>query len=304
MFVRSIIAGLGLLTAATGAQATDYAYVGQGRLLNNDFFGDGHDRWRTGGYILSLTYGRDGRLSAGSDPFDLMEFRIRAEAIAPRGLSGTKSRDRAFVGLWSLGAHSHQSLGDFDLSYGVDLVATGPQTGIMDIHESIHDALNAQPIDANVRENQVENGFYPTATAEIAREFPLGSTMVRPFAEIIYGVEDIARIGADVTIGALNADVAFGRDPVTGHRFKLAESNETGMSVIFGADYAVVGQSAYFPDDFGVSATSDRLRGRAGIVWQFTPDMSAFYGLTYLSEEYKGQTEGQLVGSLKLNLNF
>jgi len=28
------------------------------------------------------------------------------------------------------------------------------------------------------------------------------------------------------------------------------------------------------------------------------------YGVTYLSEEYVGQPEGQVVGSIKLNLNF
>ena len=38
--------------------------------------------------------------------------------------------------------------------------------------------------------------------------------------------------------------------------------------------------------------------------WQWADDVSFFYGATYLSEEFQGQGEGQVVGSLKVNFNF
>jgi hypothetical protein len=46
-----------------------------------------------------------------------------------------------------------------------------------------------------------------------------------------------------------------------------------------------------------------RTRLRAGVHWQGR-QMAAFYGVTWLGKEFRGQDEGQFVGSIRLDLNF
>ncbi|OUD09139.1 hypothetical protein BVC71_10565 [Marivivens niveibacter] len=300
VFVAIMMSAIAGSATAEGAWA-GYSYAGQGRLLNNDFFGDGHDRWRTGSYLLGLGYENPQAPAAISS----LELRLRGESIAPRGVTGSMATDRAYAGIWSMGLHSHLRSSDVDLSFGADLVVVGPQTGILELQESLHDILGAQQIDQTVSDNQVVNGVFPTVTAELGHDFVVGKGVaVRPFGEASYGVEDFLRVGVDVSIGDTAQDVVYGRDPVTGQRYKIGESDQTGFGVVLGADYAYVDDSEYFPSDFGTTMKNERLRARAGVAWQFTPDMSAYYGITYLSEEYEGQSEGQFVGSLKLNLNF
>ena len=66
---------------------------------------------------------------------------------------------------------------------------------------------------------------------------------------------------------------------------------------------AYVEDSVYLPDNIGVDLKNNRYRLRAGVNWQGATS-SVFYGLTYLSEEFENQPEGQLVGSVRLKFEF
>jgi hypothetical protein len=46
-----------------------------------------------------------------------------------------------------------------------------------------------------------------------------------------------------------------------------------------------------------------RERLRAGVGWR-GERLDAFYGLTYLSPEFEGQDEGQVLGSAHVNFRF
>ena len=112
------------------------------------------------------------------------------------------------------------------------------------------------------------------------------------------------RVGADVMIGDMIQNDLWLRDPTTGQLYSAYESGQPGTGFVIGADYTMLSDSAFFPASFGTIAEEERLRARAGVHWRFGDGISYFYGVTYLSEEYVGQTQGQFVGSLKLNFNF
>lgn len=277
--------------------------LGVGRLFNNDLIGDGRDRWRTGSYSISLLRGEAWSGTLGSFGNGVVEYRFRGEVISPANLTNPAAGDRLYVGALSAGGHYHFNSSGYDISAGVDLVALGDQTGLRDVHADIHDALN-QPV-VNSQNFQVENEILLHGTLEIAREADLGGNRyVRPFIELQAGVETLARVGYDVTLGNFGQDGLRLRDPITGQRFAgISAAEDQGFSGLFGGDLAYVDGSAYLPENRGYQVEDTRYRLRAGMNYALG-GYSAFYGVTYLSEEFVGQSEGQVVGSLALRWNF
>lgn len=51
-----IALALSLTVAVGSAQADPYEKLGYGRLMTNDFLGDGEDRWRTGSWTSSRAW--------------------------------------------------------------------------------------------------------------------------------------------------------------------------------------------------------------------------------------------------------
>jgi hypothetical protein len=95
------------------------------------------------------------------------------------------------------------------------------------------------------------------------------------------------------------------RDQVSGQR--VAALNGAGRiggwSFLFGADTAYVASSVYLPDNRGPDLEEMRHRLRAGVNFGIG-DSNFFYGVTYLSEEFEGQPEGQVVGTLSVDIRF
>ena len=291
--------------AAAPAAAQERETLGYGRIFTNDFFGDNEDRWRSGSYAYSIVRGPEWDGALPTAPGAILEYRLRSEIIAPSALNGAGSNDRAYVGALSAGVHTHFARGGANISAGVDLVAVGPQTGVADVQDWFHDIVSAPNLGNSVEANQVGNAVYPTALTELSYPIAISdSATLRPFIEAQYGVEDFVRVGADILIGDVLRNDLWLRDSTSGQLYSGVEQGTAGTGFIIGADYATIGDSAYFPVSFGTQAEEDRFRARAGVHWRFGSGISYFYGLTYLSEEYVGQPEGQFVGSLKLNFNF
>lgn len=303
MFRLLLALSLGLMTALAGPLvAQDLRTLGFGRLFSNDFFGDGHDRWRTGSYQWSLIRGPGWNGARPATLGEIVEYRFRSDIIAPgRVTRGTV--DRPYVGALSFGVHSHAALGAVDISLGADVVALGPQTGLAEAQDWYHDLLGLPQV--NGTDSQIADAFRLAGTAEAALPLHLSDrVLVRPFAEAQAGVEDTVRIGADVVLGRVGQADLLTRDATTGHLIRAVEGPATGLAVTAGLDWGIVGNTLYLPEDEGFSALDDRWRARAGVHWQMAPRTSFFYGVTWLSEEFEGQPEGQLLGSLKLNFNF
>jgi len=311
--IKAALLAIGLFSASAANAAWlggldingDRTLLGIGRIFTNDQFGDVDDRWRTGSYSLSIVSGRGWTGTPSSRFGDILEYRLSSQIIAPRRLNGADSHDRAYAGVLSLGAHTHFSTGPAQVSLGADLVLIGPQTGVIDLQDWFHSLFSFASVGANVRANQIANTTRIAGTAEVALPIRLGDrATLRPFAELQYGVEDIARGGVDLLFGAIGHDDLLIRDQVTGQLYRGIDSEVSGFGFAVGADYAAVGNSLFFPASFGTVVAPERYRARAGLYWQVGPEISYFYGVTYLSEEYVGQPGGQTVGSIKLNFVF
>ncbi|WP_172300423.1 lipid A-modifier LpxR family protein [Pseudoruegeria sp. HB172150] len=302
MFRAILVALLAIHLLPQPTLAGDRVSIGWGRLFNNDFLGDGKDRWRSGSYSISKVYGPGwtGELPTGIG--QMIELRFRGQTIQPANLSSPDPDDRRYAGTLSFGLHTHFSYEALEISLGGDLVFTGPQTGVGRFHDNAHEFFGTTRLE--VLDDQIPNHLYPTALAEVGRTFDVSPTVTfRPFIEAQGGVESLVRIGADWHFGAVGLNDFYMRDVATGHRYRATRGSETGFAAVLGADIAYVDYSAFLPASDGYELTDARYRLRAGVQWQ-GKRAGIFYGLTYLSEEFEAQPEGQVVGSLRLNYSF
>ena len=276
--------------------------LGQARLFTNDLIGDGHDRWRSGAYGVSTVRGTGWSGQLPDRMGQIMEYRFRGEVISPADIHTPDPADRLYAGVLSVGAHTHLSWQGLEVSLGADVVVMGEQTGIRHLQEIVHDTLSLPG--SRVEAHQVANGVYLHGTMELGREFALSNARVRPFVELQAGVETMARAGFDLTFGDYGLGGLRLRDVTTGHRISAIDSpTDGGWSLLLGGDIAWVESSHYLPEDRGYTPEDMRYRLRAGANYAFG-NSNVFYGLTYLSEEFEGQGEGQVIGSLTIALEF
>jgi len=293
-----------LLVAAAPLAAQERMTLGIGRMFTNDYLGDGEDRWRTGGYQMSILRGPmwDGMLP--TQPGSLLEFRLRSEIIAPSELSTPPAWDRRYAGVLSFGLHTHFALGTAEAVAGLDLVAMGPKTGVGSVHDWLHEQVSAPAV--SVVDDQIGNRIVPTLSGELGKTFPLGShAELRPFAEARVGDETLVRVGADLSFGQIERGALWSRDTVTGHRYvSISGNSEPGASFVLGGDAAYVADSVYLNGGGNdPEPEENRFRVRAGMQVR-GERMGLFYGATWLSEEFEGQPEGQVLGSMRFRMNF
>lgn len=298
----ALLLGVVLCAGAGPAVSQERVTLGWGRLFTNDVFGDTRDRWRTGSYTLSRVRGASWDGTLPTVPGALLEFRIVGETIAPADLTVTNPADRRYVGSLSFGLHSHFDWQGFETSLGVDLVATGPQTGASNLQARIHDLLGLPA--PTVLGSQIPDALYPTVSAELGRVLPFGAATVRPFLAAQAGVENLIRVGADLYFGGFTRGALMLRDGPSGQRYRaVAASRTEGFSFTVGGDVARVFDSHYFRPGDLAQARDTRSRVRAGIHWQGARS-EMFYGLTWLGKEFTTQPDSQVVGSLNLRLKF
>lgn len=301
--IAAAISALFLLDSA--AHATDRVRLGYGRLVTNDLVGDGHDRWRTGSVASSRIWGPDWTGSAPDRFGDLIELRFNAEILAPENVAAPAPGDRPYAGAVSLGLHTHFQQRGTEFAVGGDLVFTGPQTRMDDLQGLVHDIVGGNDLSGGTRANQIGNDLNPTAVVEMGRTLELGQTgLLRPFVEGRAGVETLVRVGADLSFGHVGHGELLVRDPVTGHRYRTVLNEVPGYSFLVGGDVAYVDHSEFLPSNRGLQLSDQRSRLRAGMHWQSEKGHRAFYGLTWLDKEFKGQRNSQIVGSVRLHVDF
>ena len=302
IFVASLVASLCFSLVAAAQERTRLGY---GRLITNDFFGDGDDRWRSGGFQSSRVWGPKWEGIAPAQFGQLLELRLGAEILSPEDIRRGSEDDRRYAGALSLGVHTHFQKGQTEFAVGGDLVFVGSDTGLGEAQDTFHDWFNIPRPSDSVRAAQIGNAVNPTAVFEVGQNFALTQrTRIRPFVEGRAGHETLVRAGFDLTIGDLGRGELVVRDSVTGHRYRVIQSDWSGYSFVVGADIAAVSDSALLPDGGTVKLRDRRERLRAGVTWRSETGITGFYGLTYLGEEFEGQSEGQLVGSLRLRIGF
>ncbi|TCL08104.1 uncharacterized protein DUF2219 [Shimia isoporae] len=278
--------------------------LGFGNLLVNDAIGDGYDRWRSGSYTTSRIWGRGWNGDLPETFGDVIEFRFGGEVMSGESLTRPAPSDRPWAGTFFWGLHTHFKRGKTEFVFGGDLMAVGPMTHLDDLQTALHDLIGiAGPSDA-VRADQIQNQWIPRVVGEVGRDLQLGATgTLRPFVEVRAGDETMARAGFDVTFGKFGQGELLVRDWVTGHRYRAIRNHQRGLSFVAGADIAKVFDSVYLPGSRGYELTDARGRIRAGLHVRGKA-YHVFYGVSWLSKEFKAQTEEQVVGAIKLDFNF
>ncbi|MBC56329.1 MAG: hypothetical protein CL814_05275 [Confluentimicrobium sp.] len=277
--------------------------LGYGSIFSNDRLGDGKDRWRSGSYSFSKVTGRSWDGVLPSTMGEILEYRLRAEIFAPESLTNPSPQDRRYAGALSFGLHTHFGRGGTEISYGADLVVTGSQTGIASFQDTIHDWID-EPSPDTAADNQIGNAIYPTISMQAARPFHISQrARMRPFIEAQAGVETFLRIGGDLVIGNVGAGELTLRDVTTGHLYGATYGGNEGVSMVLGADTALMVDSRYLPSHGNVDMSTSRTRLRAGMHWE-AARIGIFYGLTWLSEEFDEQSQGQTLGTLNLRYRF
>lgn len=307
--MRLFVLALAGVVHTTSVAAEGFAWpsldnvVGVSRLFNNDFIGDGKDRWRTGSYEVSVTFGDQVADGLPFTPFELMQYRLRAEIIAPENLAlANPAPDRPYAGVIGLGAFTHFERGAYNMSFGGELVFVGPSTRLDDFQEWAHDRLGVQGPTA--AQTQLGDKVYPTIQGEVSRDVQFGAGVFRPFFEAQAGIETYARVGFDAVFGKNISQNFFVREPVTGHLVtNVRHSDDRSFGFMLGGDVAYVGDSKLLPESRGMQVRSYRPRARAGFLYE-GENAGFFYGVTYLGKEFDGQREGQVTGSLNVKFNF
>lgn len=302
---RILIIFFALTTSVASEDRTNH--IGFGFILNNDFFGDGQDRWQTGSLSTSRLYGR---LPLGQLPTafgELVEIRLHDQIISPNDTTSA-TPDRQWAGLYSLGVHSHFRDDVLRYSLGMDLNVLGPQTGLFDFQKNLHNMIGNKPFNEAVKDTAIRDQIRISAQSEVAYPFELGTQASGRasgaiFAEVRTGLEDIARIGFDLSIGNDHFAAIKLRDTVTGQLYTVVPEGKPSLAFTFGADTAKVGRSVFFPDPTIATALPNRHRVRAGLNWS-AGRAFGFFGLTWLSPEFEGQKSGQIVGSWQTQIKF
>lgn len=286
--------------ADAGADEGAGQWLGRAHLFTNDYLGDGHDRWRSGSYQLSLLRGQAWHGQATGNPLELLEYRWRS-AIISAGRVRRDSVDRPHVGELSFGLHGHGRIGAVEIALGADLVALGPQTGLARMQRAFHDRFGFDgPHGTDIA---IADDLRLQGQVSLSRLMPVSHQVaLRPFATTALGIEDRVTLGGDLFLGPLWQGALLLRDETTGHPMLAISGPQTGFTLTAGADWTVVGQSLYLPE--GYEAEDTRLRARAGLHWQISPRASLFYGLSWHGREFEGQPEGQVLGALRIALTF
>lgn len=279
--------------------------IGRSSVFNNDYFGDGDDRWRSGSYSRSTYFGEPW---SGEIPHDrsIYELRFRGEVIAPTDASEPPQiGERSYVGVAAAGAFRHFRQGDTKFRLGAELVTIGPQTGISSFVTEAHELLGFKTVRAT--EGELGNDIIPTASVEIYRTVERTRSRrfeIRPFVELQAGVETFARVGADLFFGQSVSGDFMTRDVVTGQMLTVVNVHRlSGLTPTIGVDFAYVWDSRYLPSSRGVAPKSVRARVRTGLRSQ-SENRDVFFGLTWLSPEYEGQPNGQILGSISVDARF
>lgn len=284
-----------LLSGTAGAE--ERAYLGAGYAIGNDSIGQLRDRWQSSQLLGSVFFGPPTDAPRALAPGRLLEVRLTHFVMTPESLDAPAPDDRPFAGAFGLELLTHGTWRGAEVTLGAGLVATGPQTRTFQFQRWLHERLGYPLPQTAGRE--VGDALYPAVTAEIGRSFGLGPA-VRPFLELRGGVETLARAGLDVTWGPLGSRRVTMREPVSGQRIPaLWGPPEAGLSFTAGIDAAAVAESNYLPG----RDPEPRVRLRGGVRWQGAR-WSLQYGATWLSPEFAGQREGQVVGTVQLGLSF
>ena len=289
----------------------------------NDRYGDGKDRWKTGGITQSYIFPErifgwpsiEGRASA-------LELNLRAQVMTPDDTSntGVDANDRPYAQYAGIGLHlrsiaaprpASAGLGlQVEDRVGVEIGWQGEPLPFFEVQERLHgmtgtrgDMGNPEDvIGGEVLANLEGRRTWRLHAGGVARDIELA-----PFVQGSLGMREVSvRAGADLFIGSALEGRTWGSDLATGAVIAGESMHRDGFewTAFIGGDVGYVAWDAFLDGGFAADGRSvDREqivgRARAGLLLEYGR-VGIGFSVNWLSEEFESQPEGQLIGAIQL----
>lgn len=293
-------------------------------ILWNDRFGDGKDRYKTGGLTQSWLV-PEMRLSAQrwfEDRASGVEIQARALSITPDNLVvGGPPNDRPYAQYAGLGvflrsterpyrssASTSQSVED---RVGIEFGYQGDPLPIFDIQEFLHGNSTMNINNTNSISGEVLVNVEARRVWRWHVDMQDTDLEFAPFVQVSGGMrENSARAGMDMIYGSVLSGRTWNYDPAIGALVPGGSMQRDGFHWAFwmGGDVGAIGTDAFLDGGFGsddpsVDRETINFRLRAGVLLEYDP-VAIGYSLVWLSEEFEAQPEGQLIGAASIKYRF
>ena len=290
----------------------------------NDRFGDGKDRWKTGGITQSYVFPEHifsngnwlkGRASA-------LELNVRALVITPDDTSftGVNANDRPYAQYAGVGIYLRSITRPEALTsavamqtedrIGVEAGWQGDPLPLFDAQNAVHGAAgtkgNAGNL-SNIIGSELLVNLEARRTWRLHIEKPGHDLEFAPFVQTSLGMrENSLRAGGDFFIGSALEGRTWGSDLSTGAVMAGASMPRQGFNwtVYFGGDVGYVASDAFLDGGFsanGPSVPRNEIVGRvrSGVLLEYD-NVGLGFSLNWLSPEFRGQSDGQIIGAFQL----
>lgn len=290
----------------------------------NDRFGDGKDRYKTGGLTQSWLV-PERRISDGrwfEDHASALELQARGFVATPDNTEfGGAPGDRPFVQYAGVGAYLRTvsrpdrigpiTTQSFETRVGVEIGYQGDPLPFFELQEAIHgeDSLLISP--NNSIDGEILANFEARRTARFHFSMRDADFEVAPYAQVSAGMRETSgRVGADMIYGSDLDGWTWNHEPAIGALIPGGSMprDDAYWMVWAGGDVGYVAADAFLDGGFAGNGPSvDReditSRFRAGVLLGFG-DVAMAYSITFLSPEFSQQSQGQVIGAVSLKYNW
>ena len=338
MFMRSLIASTLIAAFALPAHANDrdiddtFTWISETQdiqaegIIWNDRFGDGKDRYKTGGmtqsWLLPESVLLDEPLFTGHAV--ALELQGRGFIATPNNTSAPTTSDRPFaqyvgVGgfLRTFGAPSFVNpriTQSIEHRVGVEIGFQGEPLPLFEIQEALHGATGAGAMamtSANTLDSEVLVNLEAKRTYRYHMDLGETEIDVAPYTMGSFGMrENSVRIGTDVVVGSSLSARTWNHDPAIGALIPGGSKPRDGVNWMswIGGDLGYVASDAFLDGGFdgsGPSVNREEItaRVRAGVMAEYD-NFAVSYSVSWLSPEFTAQAEGQLIGAFQIKYRF
>lgn len=297
-------------------------------VLWNDRYGDGKDRWKTGGlaqayvfpeHIFSNESWLPGHASA-------LELNVRGLVITPDHTSntGADSGDRPYAQYAAAGIFLRSIAQPEALTptlavqtedrIGVEAGWQGDPLPLFDVQNAAHGMAgtggNAGNL-SNTIDGEILVNLEARRTWRLHADGEVRDIEFAPFVQTSLGMrENSLRVGGDVFIGSALEGRTWGSDLATGAVMAGASMPRQGFdwTLFAGGDLGYIASDAFLDGGFAVDGPSVERRdivGRARIGVLLDYDKFGIgFSLNRLGKEFRGQSDGQTIGAIQLKYRF
>ena len=334
MFTGAALIAAAAASAQAGEQQDGWRWLAERHEIEtqgvfwNDRYGDGKDRWKTGGITQSYIFPEriftdnpwlEGRATA-------IEINLRAQVMTPDDTSntGVDPDDRPYAQYAGIGLYGRSIAEPRPFSArlglqvedraGIEIGWQGDPLPFFEVQEALHGMTgsggdmgnSADIIDGEILANLEGRRTWRLHAAGEARDIELA-----PFVQGSLGMREVSlRAGADLFIGSALEGRTWGSDLATGAVIAGESMHRQGFNWVafVGGDVGYVAWDAFLDGGFAADGRSvDRAeivgRARAGLLLEYGRVGLAF-SVNWLSAEFESQPEGQLIGAIQLKYRF